>query len=140
MDDSTLGTQGQVVPDMIEMLLIGFVIQESIVDYLNLLFDAFNNFIIMMGIGVSSSKVALRHSQAHVLHPLCNEGCERLACTVLWNRVHAIYSVNPLCVTDFSTHHLKPQRNFRKITNVFISAVFRHNFSCDPFGLQKNDL
>ena len=80
-DDSILGTQGQVVLDMIEMLFDGFVIQESIVDSPNFLFDAFGNFIVTAGLGVSSSKVALRHSQAHVLPPFHE------------NRVEAIYNV-----------------------------------------------
>ena len=64
--DSILVIQGQVVPDMMEMLFSGFIIQESIVDYLNLSFDTFDNFIIMTSIGFCSSKVALRHLQAHV--------------------------------------------------------------------------
>ena len=92
-DDSILGIQGQVVPDMIEMLFGGFVIQESIVDYLNFSFDTLNNFIVIMGIGVSSSKVTLRHLQAHVLPPFCNEGCERLTPIVQGNRVEAIYKI-----------------------------------------------
>ena len=40
-DNSILGTQGQVVPDMIEMLFDGVIIKESIVNYLNFLFDVF---------------------------------------------------------------------------------------------------
>ena len=79
-DDSILGTQSQIVPDMKEMLFDGVVVQKSIIDYLYLAFDAFDNFIIMTEIGVSSSKVALTHLQAHVLPPLCNKGCERLVC------------------------------------------------------------
>ena len=80
-DDSILGTQSQVVPDMIEMLFEGFILQESIADHLSVSSNTFYNFM-TMGTGVSSSKVALRHLQAHVLPPLCNEGYERLTFTV----------------------------------------------------------
>ena len=78
-DDSILGTQGQIVLDMIEMLFDGVVLQESVVNYICLSFNAFDNFIIIMGISVSSSKITLRHSKVHLLPTLCNRSCERLS-------------------------------------------------------------
>ena len=51
-DGSILGAQSQIVPDMIEMLFDGVIIQERVVHFLYFVFNVFDHFTIAMGTGL----------------------------------------------------------------------------------------